>query len=118
MRTPLENLSLRDQLRVDHLPARLLLLMVGLTGFGLSLAVLLRSGLGGAPWDVLHAALAERIGSTVGILSITVSFVVLLAFIPLRQRVGIGTVLNALWVGVSIDIGMALIPAAPNLAVA
>ena len=118
MRTPLENLSLRDQLRVDHLPSRLLLLMVGLTGFGLSLAVLLRSGLGGAPWDVLHAALAERIGSTVGILSITVSFVVLLAFIPLRQRVGIGTVLNALWVGVSIDIGMALIPAAPNLAVA
>nr|WP_276548786.1 hypothetical protein [Brachybacterium muris] len=100
------------------MPSRLLLLMVGLTGFGLSLAVLLRSGLGGAPWDVLHAALAERIGSTVGILSITVSFVVLLAFIPLRQRVGIGTVLNALWVGVSIDIGMALIPAAPNLAVA
>ena len=118
MRTPLENLSLRDQLRVDRLPARLALLMVGLTGFGLSLAVLLRSGLGGAPWDVLHAALAERIGSTVGVLSITVSFVVLLAFIPLRQRVGIGTVLNALWVGVSIDIGMALIPDAPNLPVA
>ena len=61
MRTPLENLSLRDQLRVDRLPARLALLMVGLTGFGLSLALLLRSGLGGAPWDVLHAALAERI---------------------------------------------------------
>ncbi|MCT1429258.1 hypothetical protein M3G50_00545 [Brachybacterium muris] len=118
MRTPLENLSLRDLLRVDRLPARLALLMVGLTGFGLSLALLLRSGLGGAPWDVLHAALAERIGSTVGVLSITVSFVVLLAFIPLRQRVGIGTVLNALWVGVSIDIGMALIPDAPNLPVA
>lgn len=113
--TGLDNLSLRDQLRVDRLPHRLLLMMAGLTGFGLSLAMLLQSGLGGAPWDVLHAALAQRIGATVGIMSITVSFIVLLLWIPLRERPGIGTIANAIWVGVSIDIGLALLPAPTGL---
>ncbi|APX31508.1 hypothetical protein BH708_00795 [Brachybacterium sp. P6-10-X1] len=112
----LANLSLRDQLRVDRLPLRLAQMMVGLTGFGLSLAMLLRSGLGGAPWDVLHAALAERAGLSVGTLSIAVSFVVLLAWIPLREQPGIGTVANAIWVGISIDLGMALLSPATSAA--
>ncbi|GAA1488308.1 YczE/YyaS/YitT family protein [Brachybacterium sacelli] len=110
----LANLSLRAQLRVDRLPLRLAQMMVGLTGFGLSLAMLLRSGLGGAPWDVLHAALADRAGLSVGTLSITVSFVVLLAWIPLREQPGIGTFANAVWVGLSMDLGMALLPPAPG----
>lgn len=112
---PLANLSLREQLRVDRLPLRLLHMMAGLTGFGLSLALLLRSGLGGAPWDVLHAALADRLGTSVGTVSIAVSFVVLIAFVALGERVGIGTIANAIWVGLSIDLGMALIPEAQNL---
>lgn len=111
----LSNLSFRDQLRDDRLPLRLLQMMVGLSGFGFSLAMLLRSGLGGAPWDVLHAALADRAGLSVGTLSIAVSFVVLLLWIPLREQVGIGTIANAVWVGVSIDLGMLVLPAAPNL---
>ncbi|ATG55147.1 hypothetical protein CFK41_10550 [Brachybacterium ginsengisoli] len=111
----LDNLSLRDQLRVDRLPLRLLQMMVGLTGFGFSLALLLESGLGGAPWDVLHAALADSLGLTVGTLSISVSFVLLLAWIPLRERIGIGTVANSLWVGVSIDLGMLVLPAAGGI---
>lgn len=106
----LDNLSLRDQLGVDRLPRRLVQMMIGLTGFGLSLAMLLSSGLGGAPWDVLHAALAARTGATVGTMSITVSFVLLLLWIPLRERIGIGTVANAIWVGVSIDLGLLLLP--------
>ncbi len=106
----LDNLSLRDQLGVDRLPRRLGQMMIGLTGFGLSLAMLLRSGLGGAPWDVLHAALAARTGTSVGTMSITVSFVLLLLWIPLRERIGIGTVANAIWVGVSIDLGLLLLP--------
>lgn len=114
----LDNLSLRDQLRADRLGLRLAQMMLGLTGFGISLAMLLRSGLGGAPWDVLHAALAAHLGASVGTLSITVSFVVLLAWIPLRERPGIGTLANAIWVGVSIDVGMFLVPAAVNLPVA
>lgn len=111
----LANLSLRAQLRVDRLPLRLLQMVIGLTGFGLSLAMLLRSGLGGAPWDVLHAALAERAGLSVGTLSIAVSFVVLLAWFPLREQPGIGTFANAVWVGASLDLGMVLLPPATSL---
>lgn len=114
----LDNLSLRDQLGVDRLGRRLVQMMIGLTGFGLSLAMLLRSGLGGAPWDVFHAALAERLGATVGSMSIAVSFVLLLLWIPLRERLGIGTVANAIWVGVSIDLGMLILPEARSLPVA
>lgn len=114
----LDNLSLRDQLGVDRLARRLVQMMIGLTGFGLSLAMLLRSGLGGAPWDVFHAALAERLGATVGSMSIAVSFVLLLLWIPLRERLGIGTIANAIWVGVSIDLGMLILPEASSLPVA
>lgn len=114
----LDNLPLRDQLGVDRLGRRLVQMMIGLTGFGLSLAMLLRSGLGGAPWDVFHAALAERLGATVWSMSIAVSFVLLLLWIPLRERLGIGTIANAIWVGVSIDLGMLILPEASSLPVA
>ncbi|MFC7373688.1 MULTISPECIES: YitT family protein [unclassified Brachybacterium] len=116
--SPLANLSLRAQLRVDRLPLRLAQMMLGLTGFGLSLAMLLRSGLGGAPWDVLHTALAERAGLSVGTVSITVSFLLLLAWIPLREQPGIGTIANSIWVGVSLDLGMAILPPASTLPIA
>ena len=111
----LDNLPLRDQLRVDRLPLRLLQMMAGLTGFGVSLALLLESGLGGAPWDVLHAALAQHVGVTVGTVSIALSFVLLLLWVPLRERVGIGTVANSIWVGLSLDLGMWVLPEARTL---
>lgn len=116
--TQLDNLPLRAQLRVDRLPLRLLQMMVGLTGFGISLALLLEAGLGGAPWDVLHAALADRLDLTVGTLSVAVSFVLLLLWFPLRERIGIGTIANAIWVGVSIDLGLAVLPTAEGLPIA
>lgn len=100
----LDNLSLRDQLGVDRLARRLVQVMIGLTGFGLSLAMLLRSGLGGAPWYVFHAALAERLGATVGAMSIAVSFVLLLLWIPLRERLGLATVVHAIALGPIIQI--------------
>lgn len=114
----LDNLTVRDQFRVDRLPLRLLQMMAGLTGFGISLALLLESGLGGAPWDVLHAALADRLGVTVGTLSVVVSFVLLLLWFPLREQIGIGTIANSIWVGVSIDLGMLVLPEARGLTVA
>lgn len=114
----LNNLSLRDQFGVDRLPLRLLQMMAGLTGFGFSLALLLESGLGGAPWDVLHAAIAGRLGLTVGTVSIAVSFVLLLVWVPLRERIGIGTVANSIWVGVSIDLGMLVLPEARTVPIA
>jgi uncharacterized membrane protein YczE len=88
---------------------RLAQLLVGLVMYGVSLALVLRAGLGLAPWDVLHQGLAERTGATVGQMVIVVSFVVLLAWIPLRQRPGFGTLANALLVGVFVDLTMAVL---------
>lgn len=85
---------------------RLVQLLLGLLLYGASLAMLLRAGLGLAPWDVLHQGLAELTGATVGSMVIVVSFVVLLAWIPLRQRPGFGTIANAVLVGVSLDLTM------------
>lgn len=85
---------------------RLVQLFAGLMLYGISLAFLLRAGLGLAPWDVLHQGLAERTGATVGAMVIAVSFLVLLAWIPLRQRPGFGTVANAVLVGVFLDLTM------------
>ena len=85
---------------------RLLQLFAGLLLLGASLAMLLRAGLGLAPWDVLHQGLARLTGTSVGTMVIAVSFVVLLTWIPLRQRPGIGTIANALLVGVALDLTM------------
>ena len=83
---------------------RLVQLFVGLALYGVSLAFLLRAGLGLAPWDVLHQGLAGLIGATVGQMVIAVSFVVLLLWIPLRERPGFGTIANALLVGAFVDL--------------
>ncbi len=89
-----------------HLTRRLVQLFAGLALYGVSLALLLRAGLGLAPWDVLHQGLAERTGTTVGQMVIAISFVVLLAWVPLRQRPGFGTFANAVLVGVFVDLTM------------
>jgi uncharacterized membrane protein YczE len=87
-----------------RLPRRLLQLFVGLALYGVSLAMLLRAGLGLAPWDVLHQGLAGQVGATIGQMVIALSFVVLLLWIPLRERPGFGTIANALLVGVFVDL--------------
>jgi uncharacterized membrane protein YczE len=85
---------------------RLVQLFVGLALYGVSLAFVLRAGLGLAPWDVLHQGLAEITGATVGQMVIAISFVVLLLWIPLRERPGFGTFANAVLVGVFVDLTM------------
>ena len=85
---------------------RLVQLFVGLALYGVSLAFVLRAGLGLAPWDVLHQGLAEITGATVGQMVIAISFVVLLLWIPLRERPGFGTFANAILVGVFVDLTM------------
>jgi uncharacterized membrane protein YczE len=92
------------------LPRRLAQLFVGLALYGLSLALVLRAGLGLAPWDVLHQGLAERLGLSIGTVLIAVSFVVLLLWVPLRERPGVGTIANALLVGVFVDLTLLVVP--------
>lgn len=118
MPAALENVSLRDQLHLDRIGLRLLSLFLGLTGYGAALALLIRSGLGADPWDVLHVAIAERTGLSVGTVIIVVSFLVLVAWIPLRQHPGIGTLANALWIGVATDLTLLVVPPAHGLGLA
>lgn len=93
-----------------NLRRRLVQLNVGLVLFGVGIALMLQSELGLPPWDVLHQGLTEELGLTVGIWSIIISFVVLLAWLPLRERYGIGTLLNAIIIGVVIDLAALVIP--------
>ena len=94
-----------------NLRRRLIQLNIGLVLFGVGIGMMLQSGQGLPPWDVLHQGLATQFGLTVGIWSIIVSVVVLAAWIPLRERYGIGTVLNAIIIGVVIDLAALVIPA-------
>jgi uncharacterized membrane protein YczE len=92
-------------------------LLVGLTGYGFSMALMVRAGLGLDPWDVFHQGLAGRTGMTIGIASAVVGVAVLLAWIPLRNRPGIGTVANVIVIAVTVDAGMALLPTPESLPV-
>jgi uncharacterized membrane protein YczE len=96
---------------------RLVQLFVGLILFGVSSSMLLLAGLGLDPWDVLHQGLSRRIGLGVGTWAIIVGFAVLLLWIPLRQRPGIGTLSNVVVVGAVIDLLLAVVPAPHALAV-
>ncbi|MEJ7690162.1 MAG: hypothetical protein WKF76_06870 [Nocardioidaceae bacterium] len=93
-----------------HLSRRLVQLYVGLVAFGWSEALLVEAHLGVLPWDVLHQGLARHFGLSIGIWSVIVAFVVLLLWIPLRERPGLGTLSNALVIGPCIDLSVALMP--------
>lgn len=93
-----------------HLSRRLLQLYVGLTLYGVSSALLVRAGLGLEPWGVLHQGLAELTGLTIGVVSIIVGAVVLLLWIPIRQRPGLGTVSNVFVIGLAMDATLAVVP--------
>ena len=84
-------------------------LLVGLVLFGVSSSMLLLSRLGLDPWDVLHQGLSRQIGLGVGTWAIIVGVAVLGLWIPLRQRPGIGTVLNVVLVGSVIDLILATV---------
>lgn len=99
-----------------RLGRRLIQLYAGLTLYGASSALLVRAGLGLEPWNVLHQGLAELTGLTIGVVSIVVGAAVLLLWIPLRQRPGLGTVSNVFVVGLAMDATLALVPEAVGLA--
>lgn len=85
---------------------RLVQLVVGLVLFGYGSGLIIQSNLGASPWDVLHQGLARQLGLTVGLWTIIVSFVVLVLWLPLRERYGLGTLLNALIIGAMIDVAV------------
>lgn len=107
---PLANLGPLQQLRAGRLPRRLVQLVVGLAIYGASMAMIIRGGLGVIPWDVLHTGLIRHIPVSFGQMSIMVALLVLLVWIPLRQMPGLGTIANALLVGLAADLTLAILP--------
>ncbi len=102
----------------NDLGQRFVRLLVGLFLFGVGIGLMLQSHLGVPPWDVLHQGLAKRFGLTVGIWSIIVSVLVLLLWLPLRERYGLGTLLNAVIIGLVLDLTSAVVPEATTTTVA
>jgi uncharacterized membrane protein YczE len=86
------------------------LLVVGVGLLGVSIAASVRAQLGLAPWDVFHQGVSNLTHLSLGAVIVTVGVVVLVAWIPLRQHLGIGTVLNALSVGFIANLGLAVMP--------
>lgn len=97
------------QLRAGRLGRRLPQLFIGLLLYGVSLALMVRAALGLAPWDVLHSGFIRHVPMTLGQAVIGFSFVVLLLWIPLREKPGVGTIANALVVGLAADATLSLI---------
>ena len=100
-----------------RLPRRLGQLYAGLILYGISMAFMIRSRLGSMPWDVFHQGVARQTGLPFGWVVVGLSGFVLLLWIPLRQRPGLGTVSNALTIGLIADRGLALLPAPHPMAV-
>ncbi|MBM7832872.1 putative membrane protein YczE [Agromyces cerinus] len=89
---------------------RFVQLFVGLLFYGIGIALIVRGELGVAPWDVLTQGIAKQTNLGFGLITVILSGIVLLLWIPLRQRLGFGTVMNALLVGPAADLGLWLIP--------
>ncbi|MGV8941332.1 MAG: YczE/YyaS/YitT family protein [Lysobacter sp.] len=85
------------------MPFRLLKLFLGLIAYGVSMVMMLRSDLGLMPWDVLHQGISLQGGWPMGRVAIAVSFIALLAWIPIRQKPGFGTLCNAIVIGLVFD---------------
>ncbi len=100
----------------DRRPRRLVQLVLGLFAFGLGISLMVKADLGLSPWMVFHQGVSVRSGLSLGTITVLTGIVVLLLWIPLKERWGVGTVLNVLIIGPAIDIGLALLPDAPGLA--
>ena len=95
----------------DELGRRAPRLLVGLGLFGIGIGLMVRADLGLAPWDVLHQGVSNRSGASMGVVTILTGVVVLLLWIPIRERWGLGTVLNVLVIGLVVDATLAVVDA-------
>jgi uncharacterized membrane protein YczE len=109
-RIVLSDLGPVAQLRAGRLGHRVVQLYGGLLLYGFSIALMVRSHLGLAPWDVLHSGLTHHLPIDIGQALVLVSFVVMLGWIPLREMPGVGTISNAIVIGLSTDAFLAVMP--------
>lgn len=85
-------------------------LAVGLVAYGIAIALLVRAGIGVPPWDVFAQGISRQTGIPFGLVVNLVGALLLLLWIPLRQKPGVGTVLNVLLIGPSAELGLWLVP--------
>lgn len=94
----------------DHTGLRLRRLLLGLVIFGWGIAAMVVADLGLGPWEVLHQGVSFRTGIPIGTVGIITGLLVLLGWIPLRERIGLGTVLNVILIGIVIDLTLWVLP--------
>jgi uncharacterized membrane protein YczE len=92
------------------LTRRVVQLVVGLFAYGIAISLMVQAGVGVAPWDVLTQGISKQTGLDFGILTNIIGLGVLLCWIPIRQRPGIGTVANVLLIGPSAQLGLWILP--------
>ena len=103
---------------LSDMTRRIIQLFLGLALYGISLGVMVRANLGLDPWDVFHQGLSNRTGISLGMMVNLIGAVVLLLWIPIRQRPGIGTIANVFLIGTFADISLWLIPPVDSLVLA
>jgi uncharacterized membrane protein YczE len=96
---------------------RLIQLLLGLSLYGASMGLMVRAGLGLDPWDVFHQGVAGHVGLSIGLLVNIVGALVLLLWIPLRQKPGVGTIANVLVIGTAMDLSLLVLPEMTGLGV-
>lgn len=111
----LANLGPLAQLKAGRLPERLARLLLGLWLYGVAIALMIEGAVGASPWDVFHLGVARHVPLSFGVVMIIVAVVVLLAWIPLRQMPGLGTLANTLLLGPFADINLVLLDTPDNL---
>ena len=99
-------------------PPRLAILLGGLWLFGTGEACIVAADLGNSPWTVLAQGVASNTPLNIGAATVAISFAVLCAWFPLRQQPGLGSILNAVVVGVAIGVMLDVLPDSPDAAVA
>ena len=116
-RTSLASLTPRQQLRAGRTTRRLVQLAVGLSLYGVSMGMMVRSQLGLDPWDVFHYGIAQHLPVSFGTVTIIVGVAVLLLWVPLRQWPGLGTIANVVVIGLATDATLALLDTPASLVV-
>jgi uncharacterized membrane protein YczE len=95
-----------------QLTARVPRLLVGLVLFGIGIAIMVVANLGLSPWEVLHQGISRNTGIPIGTVGIITGVLVLVLWIPLKERIGIGTILNVILIGIVVDLTLWVMPEA------